>query len=50
MQFRSSPWDQDQSIYSDVIDIDAGRLTVSVWATWFYRHRQRRWRALAKSL
>ena len=46
------PLDQDRSIYRDVIDIDAGRLTVLVWAwaAWFYRHRQRRWRALAKSL
>jgi hypothetical protein len=46
------PLGQDRSIYSDVIDIDAGGLTVLVWAwvSWFYRHRQRRWRALAKSL
>jgi len=46
------PLGQDRSIYSDVIDIDAGGLTVLVWAwaRWFYRHRQRRWRALAKSL
>ena len=44
------PLGQDRSIYRDVIDIDAGRLTALVWA-WadlFYRHRQRRWRALAK--
>jgi hypothetical protein len=46
------PLGQDRSIYSDVIDIDAGALTVLVWAwaSWFYRHRQRRWRAFAKSL
>ena len=46
------PLGQDRSIYRDVIDIDAGRLTVLVWAwvNWFYRHRQRRWRAFAKTL
>jgi hypothetical protein len=44
--------DDSRSIYRDTIDIDAGRLTVVVWAwaNWFYRHRQRRWRALAKTL
>jgi hypothetical protein len=46
------PLGQARSIYRDVIDIDAGRLTALVWAwaDWFYRHRQRRWRALAKCL
>jgi len=46
------PVDQDRSIYRDVIDIDAGRLTglVWAWASCFYRHRQRRWRAFAKCL
>ena len=41
-----------QSIYRDATDIDAGSLTFVVWAwaNWFYRHRQRRWRALAKTL
>jgi hypothetical protein len=41
-----------RSSYRDVIDIDAGRLTFLVWAwaTWFYRHRQLRWRTIAKSL
>jgi hypothetical protein len=41
-----------QSTYRDTIDIDAGSLTFVVWAwaNWFYRHRQRRWRALAKTL
>jgi hypothetical protein len=35
------PLGQDRSIYRDVIDIDAGRLTALVWAwaDWFYRHR-----------
>jgi hypothetical protein len=47
-----APAGADRSIYRDVIDIDAGGLTVVVWAwaNWFYRHRQRRWRALAKRL
>ena len=41
-----------QSTYRDTIDIDAGILTFVVWAcaNWFYRHRQRRWRALARAL
>ena len=41
-----------RSIYRDTINIDAGSLTFVVWASanWFYRHRQRRWRALAKTL
>jgi hypothetical protein len=46
------PLDDNQSIYRDTIDIDAGSLTLVVWAwaNWFYRHRQRRWRALARTL
>jgi len=46
------PLDDSRSIYRDTIDIDAGRLTFVVWAWahWLYRHRQRRWRALAKTL
>ncbi len=46
------PLDDARSIYRDTIDIDAGNLTfvVGAWANWFYRHRQRRWRALAKTL
>jgi hypothetical protein len=44
--------DDSRSIYRDTIVIDAGSLTfmVWVWANWFYRYRQRRWRALAKIL
>jgi hypothetical protein len=47
-----TPLDDSRSIYRDTIDIDAGKLTwlVLAWANWFYRHRQRRWRALAKTL
>lgn len=34
--------------YSDIIEIKAGMLTPAVWlfARWFYRHRQNRWRKL----
>jgi hypothetical protein len=41
-----------RTVYRDQIDIDAGAITVLVWAWagWFYRHRQRRWRTLARSL
>jgi hypothetical protein len=41
-----------RALYSDDIDIDAGLLTVLVWlyAQWFYRHRQRRWRRVARRL
>ena len=36
--------------YTDTVDIEAGGLTVFIWlfAHVFYRHRQRRWRNLAK--
>jgi hypothetical protein len=46
------PLDDNRSIYRDTIDIEAGGLTLAVvaWANWFYRHRQHRWRALAKTL
>ena len=46
------PLDDSRSIYRDTIEIDAGGFTpvVWAWANWFYRHRQRRWRALAKTL
>ncbi len=35
--------------YTDDVEIDAGVLTWPVWlfAQWFYRHRQRRWRGIA---
>ena len=41
-----------RTLYTDTIDIDAGMLTPLVWgwASLFYRHRQRRWRAKAKLL
>ena len=47
-----TPIGPNRSKYRDVIDIDAGHLTVLVWVwtNWFYRHRQRRWRALTRTL
>lgn len=38
--------------YRDQIEIDAGIVTplIVLYAKWFYRMRQRRWRALAKGL
>jgi hypothetical protein len=46
------PVNGSRSIYRDTIDIDAGSLTFVIWAwaNWFYRHRQWRWRALAKKV
>ena len=37
--------------YSDEVDVSAGAVTPFIWAfaQIFYRHRQRRWRGLAKS-
>lgn len=39
-----------KNLYRDVVTIDAGLLTLPVWlfAQVFYRHRQRRWRLLAR--
>ena len=38
--------------YSDEIEIEAGPLTIFVWlfAQMFYRHRQRKWRKIARQL
>jgi hypothetical protein len=46
------PLDHSRSLYRDTIEIHAGILTFVVWAwaNWLYRHRQRRWRSLAKTL
>ena len=46
------PQGENRSIYRDTIEIDAGALTVLVWAwaSGFYRYRQWRWRAVAKTL
>jgi hypothetical protein len=47
-----TPVDGSRCSYRDRIDIDAGVLTAVVvgYARWFYRTRQRRWRALARTL
>ena len=46
------PIDATTCYYRDRIDIDAGFTTplIALYARWFYRMRQRRWRALAKGL
>jgi hypothetical protein len=44
--------DSGRTLYSDEIEIQAGALTplVALFARVFYRHRQRRWRRVAKRL
>jgi hypothetical protein len=51
-RIRAQARDDGRTDYSDEIEIDAGLLTLPVWlfAHWFYRHRQRRWRAIARGL
>lgn len=41
-----------RTFYSDEIEIEAGPATWLVWlfAHWFYRHRQRRWKRIARRL
>ncbi|MBN2003783.1 MAG: hypothetical protein JXA21_10535 [Anaerolineae bacterium] len=45
---RFHPLGTEQLRYTDAIEIEAGLLTVFVWAFahLFYRHRQRRWKKL----
>ncbi|MEN9822233.1 MAG: hypothetical protein RLZ04_659 [Actinomycetota bacterium] len=47
-----TPTDATSCRYRDRVEIEAGILTpaIVVYARWFYRMRQRRWRALAKGL
>jgi hypothetical protein len=49
---RIRPTPDGHALYSDEIEITAGLLTPLVWAfaQWFYRHRQRRWRRIARRL
>jgi hypothetical protein len=49
---RVRPAGEGRTLYSDEIVIEAGWLTAFVWlfAQWFYRHRQRRWRRVARRL
>lgn len=44
--------DTQHCLYRDRVEIDAGIMTglITVYARWFYRMRQRRWRALAKGM
>jgi hypothetical protein len=46
---RVQPLGEDRCRYFDEVEIEAGLLTAAVWlfASWFYRHRQRRWRTVA---
>jgi hypothetical protein len=41
-----------QCRYTDDVEVHAGVLTLPVWlfAQWFYRHRQRRWKAVARRI
>ena len=49
---RVRPAGKGQAHYSDEIIIEAGWVTLFVWlfAQWFYRHRQRRWRRVVRRL
>jgi hypothetical protein len=49
---RVRPAGEGRTPYSDEIIIEAGLLTAFVWlfAQWFYHHRQRRWRRVARRL
>ena len=49
---RIRPTPDGRTLYSDEVEISAGPLTPLVWAfaQWFYRHRQRRWRHIARRL
>ena len=46
------PFDTTSCLYRDRIEIEAGVVTplIVIFARWFYRLRQRRWRALAKGM
>jgi hypothetical protein len=41
---------KEQCLYSDEIEINAGPMTIWIWAwaNWFYRHRQSRWKKLIR--
>jgi hypothetical protein len=47
-RIKIEPMDSHNIIYTDEIEIKAGLLTFSVWlfAHFFYRHRQKRWKKL----
>ncbi len=50
MALRPAP--HGQAFYSDIVDIEAGLSTLSVWisAQWLYRHRHRRWLKVMRRL
>lgn len=45
---RLEPLPDGRTVYTDIVRIDAGKLTVPVklWSILFYRHRQRKWKKL----
>jgi hypothetical protein len=47
-----TPIDHANCLYRDRIEIEAGIMTavVGLYARWFYRTRQRRWRVVAKGM
>lgn len=47
-----TPIDEDHCLYRDRIELEAGPATplIWVWAHWFYRTRQNRWRRLSRAL
>jgi hypothetical protein len=49
---RLRPTADGRTLYLDEVEIGAGPLTPLMWAfaQWFYRHRQRRWRRIARRL
>ena len=49
---RLHPTPDGRTRYSDEVGISAGLVTPLAWAfaQWFYRHRQRRWRRIARRL
>jgi hypothetical protein len=49
---RIRPTPDGHTLYSDEVEFSAGPLTPLVWAfaQWFYHHRQRRWRRIARRL
>jgi hypothetical protein len=51
-RIRVQPAGEGTCRYTDDVEIQAGVLTPLAWlfAQWFYRHRQRRWRRVAQRL
>jgi hypothetical protein len=44
------PSSDRRTLYADEVEIEGGLLTPLVWlfAQWLYRHRHRRWKAIAR--